>query len=385
MNPPVEKGAAVPNCSQPLNVLIICAAADEPQRDYLQRFHAAAFPDASDANHATFADEMMAEMVDWTAEEVLEKWRVCTIQTQQITAEPLPQVIEAHKPILAAMITEHLGLRVDAGVLRQAMKKVHIQILSTWGRYEELKKLEETDAEARHTEVGEILVEDQPYHLRGVRPAHPAVNDGKPTLACTVAGYRAAEGWGKPRGVISSLVDLIILSCEEEYGAPCPAACKNSIDKMISTLDELGGRRCIIIDGGEHSKAIMAAESSGRLVYVPDELYLEGLDHEHAHMFEKGLRDHHKRLYTRNFKDTTAGIYTALDGKQYLCIVANQFGSNTNANCFAKKEHTVTLVAGAFALASYATVGVHTEGLADSPFYHFLDETDTSTCHTSVP
>ena len=89
MNSPIEKGAAVPNCSQRLNVLIICAAADELRRDYLQRIHASAFPDASDANHAAFADEMMAELVNWTAEEVLEKWQVGTIQTQQITAEPI--------------------------------------------------------------------------------------------------------------------------------------------------------------------------------------------------------------------------------------------------------------------------------------------------------
>ena len=182
--------------------LIICAAADGPRRDYLQRVHAGAFPNGSDADNAAFADEMMAELVGWTDEEVLEKWQVGTTHKRSKSPLiPLLQVIEKHKPILAAMITQQLGLRVDAGVLRQAMRKVHIQILSTWGRYEELKELAEADPKARQTEVGEILVEDQPYHQRGVRPAHPAVNDGKPTLACTPAAYRVAEGWDIRRGV----------------------------------------------------------------------------------------------------------------------------------------------------------------------------------------
>ena len=189
-------------------------------------------------------------------------------QESLVDGRGMLQVIEKHKPILATMITEQLGLRVDAGGLRQAMRKVHIQILSTWGRDEELKKLAETDPKARQTEVAEILVEDQPYHQRGVRPAHPAINVGKPTLACTPAAYRAAEGWGILRGATSSMADLIALSGTEEYGAPCPNACENIIDKMIAITDELGGRRCIIIDGGQHPKAIMAADSSGQLIYV---------------------------------------------------------------------------------------------------------------------
>ena len=64
------------------------------------------------------------------------------------------------------------------------------------------------------------------------------------------------------------MADLIVLSDTEGYGAPCPTACENSIDKMIAITDELGGRRCIIIDGGQHPKAIMAADSSGQLIYV---------------------------------------------------------------------------------------------------------------------
>ena len=35
-----------------------------------------------------FADEVMAEFVGWTEEEVLEKWQVGIIQAQQIITEP---------------------------------------------------------------------------------------------------------------------------------------------------------------------------------------------------------------------------------------------------------------------------------------------------------
>jgi len=105
---------------------------------------------------------------------------------------PLPQVFKQLEPTLAASVTKELGLLVeDAGTLRQALAKVHDQIISAWAPYGELKELKGTDPVAWKNQLREIL-------LVGGQLAHPT---GRPSGPTEVWGH--LKTWAESRKVPS--------------------------------------------------------------------------------------------------------------------------------------------------------------------------------------
>jgi hypothetical protein len=120
---------------------------------------------------------LIEDFAGWADEDVQEKWEV-DIPTQmpsKPSLSPLPQVFKQLEPILAASVTKELGLLVeDAGTLRQALAKVHDQIISAWAPYGELKELKGTDPVAWKNQLREIL-------LVGGQLAHPTGRPSGPT------------------------------------------------------------------------------------------------------------------------------------------------------------------------------------------------------------